>query len=96
MNLPVSNWFQKNSLETFSGEAQLLEYCFPLLPPCPDEARPNPSPEDGDRQRKVLHIILELGTKVLLLAGVVDQDDLLHQLDRGAVDDRMNLKDTWW
>ena len=71
----------------------LFEYFFhPSHPPCPDEARPNPSPEDRDRQRKVLHIILELGTKVLLLAGVVDQDDLLHQLDRGAVDDGMNLK----
>ena len=63
------------------------------LPPCPDEARPNPSPEDGDRQRKVLHIILELGTKVLLFTRVVDQDDLLHQLDRGSVDDGVNLKD---
>ena len=72
-------------------QISLFEYFF--LPPCPDEARPNPSPEDRDRQRKVLHIILKLGTKMLLLAGVVDQDDLLHQLDRGAVDDGMNLKD---
>ena len=63
------------------------------LPPCPDEARPDPSPEDRDRQGKVLHIILELGTKVLLFTRVVDQDDLLHQLDRGSVDDGVNLKD---
>ena len=55
--------------------------------PCPYEARPDTSSEYEDREGKVLDIIFQVRAKVILLAGVVHQDDLLHQLHRRPVDD---------
>ena len=59
--------------------------------PCPNEAGPDTSSEYEDREGKVLDIIFQFRAEVILLAGVVHQDDLLHQLHRWPVYNWMDL-----
>ena len=68
-----------------------MQTILKALPPCSYEAWPHTSSEDEYREGKVLHIILQVRSKMVLLTGIVHQDDLLYQLHRWPVDDGMNL-----
>ena len=59
--------------------------------PGPDEAGPDPGPQDVDGEREAGHIVLQLLPQVGLLRGVVHQDHLLHQLHRRP-DPRKNIR----
>ena len=68
-----------------------MEIISELVSPCPNEAGPDTSPEHKDREGKVLDIIFQFRAEVILLAGIVHQDNFFHKFHRWPVDDRMDL-----
>ena len=66
---------------------------FPVILPGSDESRPGPSAEDLSGDWHLGHIFLQVGPQVVLLGGIVDQDDLLYKVSGRHVDDGMNCSE---
>ena len=58
-----------------------------LVLPGTDESGALSGAEDADGDGELGHVVLELHAEVLVLGGVVDEDDLLEQRLGRAVDD---------